>query len=277
MLNLNSIKRYIRQILAITEKNIYLELRVKSRFFFRFINPIIQLLLFVFIFGVIFNIKKGFQLGYWNSNNYILFLIIAFSIQFSKSPIAIYDTLFNTEKYWKTLSATMTAPVHRFILLFGILFSEIVLNCIPIGILLIIALILFPIPLIYFFLFLLLFLLIFIIFGSIGLLIGIFRISKEELVSYSKVILRIIFLFSCTNYPKELFPEIIQNIIILNPFYYIFDLLRLVWYLGIDYDAAMSNISPIHIIVTLILIIISPIISIFLFEFMYKKYGITGY
>ena len=277
MLNLRSIKRYIRQIIAFTEKNIAIELRVKSRFIFRFINPIIQLLLLVFIFGVIFNISQNYKLGYWNYKNYILFLLLAFTVQFSKSILGRYQQLFATEKYWKTLNAIMIAPTHRFTLLIGTLFSEVLLNSIPVGILLIIGILLFPIPIFYLILTFLVLISIFLIFGSIGLLIGIFAISKEELVPYSTIALRMIFLFSCTNYPKEIFPRLIQSLILINPFYYIFDLLRLVWYLGIDYDNAIVHLTPTHLIITIIFTIVSPIISISIFERIYKKYGITGY
>ena len=277
MINIKPIKRYIRQIVAFIEQNIFHELRVKSRFILRFLNPIIQLIILIFIFGLIFDIKKGFSLGYWDSSNYLLFLLLAFCIQFSKSIINRFNQVFGQEKYMKTLSAIMIAPVHRFTLLIGILVSEIVMNSIPVVILIIIAYILYPISIIYIFLVLLLFFSIFLIFGSIGLLIGVFQISFEEFVPYSHLTLRILFLFSCINYPKELFPSIIQNIIILNPFYYIFDTLRLVWLLGIDYDKAIVLITPIHISMIILLTILSPIISIVIFERVYKKFGITGY
>ncbi len=272
-----SIKRYIRQISAIIEKDLALNLRVKINFFTKLLNPMIQLLVLVFIFGIIFNIKEGFSMGYWNAANYILFLLIAYSLQFSKSILGKYDSLFTSEKYWKTLSAIMVAPINRFTLLTGVLISEFILTSIPFFILITIAYILFPIPLLFLFLTLLIFLSIYIIFAGMGLIVGVFQISNEKLIHISQLALRFIFLFSCTNYPKEIFPEIIQDIVVLNPFYYLFDLLRLTWYLGINYDDAISYITPTHIIMLLVLTIISPVISIYFFDRVYKKYGITGY
>ena len=277
MLSKNSIKRYNRQILAMVEKEFFLQSRIKSNFIFRFLNPVIELLLLIFVFGIIFNIKEDFSLGYWNVNNYILFLILAFSIQFSKSVMSKYYELFMYEKYWKTISAIMVAPVHRFTLLISVLISELVMNFIPLFFLFMIAIILFPIPFINILLVFLVFFCIFFIFSSIGLIIGVFTISHEELVPYIQILLRFIFLFSCTNYPKEIFPDIIQDIVVLNPFYYIFDLLRISWYLGVDYETAIRLVTPTHIIVISVFTIITPMISIYLFNRIYKKRGISGY
>jgi ABC-type polysaccharide/polyol phosphate export permease len=267
----------MRQSFAIVEKNIYLELRVKSNLIMRFINPIIQLFILIFIFGLIFSIREDYNIGYWNANNYVLFLLISFCIQFSRTITIKFNQMFYNEKYWKTLSALMVAPVNRFTLLFGTILSELVMMSIPLIILFIIALVLYPISIFYIFLIILVFLAIYLILASIGLLIGALGISNEEFIPYVSIILRFIFLFSCTNYPKEIFPEFIQIFIILNPFYYLFDLLRLIWYLGIDYEIAITLISPIHYIVILSFTVLTPIISVYLFNRIYKKYGITGY
>ncbi len=277
MLKKSSIKRYSRQIIAFVEKNLYLEMKVKANIFLRFFNPIIQLLVLIFLFGIIFSINKNYSIGYWNTNNYILFLLIAFNVQFSKSIISKYNQLFTKEKYWKTLSAIMIAPVNRFTLLLGTLISEMIMISIPLLILFIIALILYPISLYYIFLVFLIYVLIVLLFGSIGLLIGAFSISNEEYVPYIQVILRLLFLSSCINYPKEIFPKIFQDLVLFNPLYYLFDLLRLAWYLGIDYENASSQISLAHILVVLLLSFFSLFTSLFIFERVYKKYGITGY
>lgn len=277
MLRKDSVKRSLRQIQAIVEKELFLNLRVKSNFLFRYLNPFIQLILFIFIFGVIFSIKTDYQIGYWNGENFILFLLLAFCVQFSKSIIDKYRYIFSTEKYWKTLSATMIAPINRFTLLIGILLSDLAIISLPLITLFIIALILYPISLIFLFIVFLIFVSIFLTFASIGLIIGVFAISYEELEPYANVSLRFLFLLSCTNYPKELFPPIVQYFIILNPFYYMFDLLRLSWYLGINYDVAISNITLIHLVVLFLMTLLTPAIALILFEKIYNKYGITGY
>lgn len=277
MAKIKSIKKSIIQITALTEKNLALELRFKANFMFRFLNPLIQLFIFFFLFGAIFSLNSGFNLGYWTSSNYITFLCLAYCVQFSKSITQKYNQLFTVEKYWKTLSALMVAPMNRFTLLFSVLISELLISSIPIVILVIIAWIFSPISIFFVFLSLLVLISIFLIFGGMGLLIGVFTISHENYVHYSFIFLRFIFLLSCINYPKEIFPEFIQFFIILNPLYYIFDLLRLTWNLGIDFSSTVMLITPLHIVVIIIATLLIPLISIKLFDKIYKKYGITGY
>ncbi|MFW9895923.1 MAG: ABC transporter permease, partial [Candidatus Thorarchaeota archaeon] len=267
----------VRQILAFIEKDVLLEIRIKANVLSRFFNPLIQLFLYILLFGIIFNIQTGYNLGYWNANNYLLFLLLAFCIQFTKTIMNKYRQLFLIEKYWKTLSAIMIAPVNRITLLLGGLFSELVMVSIPFITLFVIALVIYPIPFLNLLLVLLILFLIFIVFGSIGLLIGAFSISQEEYVYYSEIALRILFLISCINFPKEIFPKIVQGFVGLNPFYYLFDLLRLSWYMGINYEISISLITPIHIIAVIGLAVLSPLIASYLFNKIYKKYGITGY
>jgi lipopolysaccharide transport system permease protein len=277
MFKKESIKRSIRQILAIVEKEIHLELRVKTHFAVRYISPLIQLFLTLFIFGLIFSIQENFKLGYWNEYNYILFLLLAYCIGSINSLISKFQSFFNGEKYWKTLSALMVAPVHRFTLLIGIIIFEFIMMSIPLFTFLIITYILYPISIFYVLLVSIIFFSIFLTFGSIGLVIGVFLISHEGYVPVSLLSIRIIFLFSCITYPIYVFPEIFHYFILINPFYYMFDLLRLTWYLGLDFNYAISYITPLHIIYTIALTIILLSSSLYLFERIYKKYGITGY
>jgi len=277
MIKKKSITRYTRQIFAIVEKDISIELRIKYNLIGRLVNPTIQLFLYFFLLGVIFNFNTDFKLGYWDSTNFVLFLLLAYSINFSRSIINKYNISFGRDKYWKTLSAIMVAPVHRFTLLLGTLAAEMIMISVPLIIILVIAYILFPISLFYLFLTLLILFGMFLTFASIGLIIGAFRISHEQYVNIIMYILRFVFLFSCIFYPIYIFPEFIQVIVLINPFYYYFDLLRLTWYMGINYEAASSLITIQHIIIFILITTISPIFSLYLFEKIYKKYGITGY
>lgn len=271
------LKKNLRKIFAIVEKEINLQLRFKSQFLVSLLNPFIQFFVFFFLFGAIFTTQSGFLIGYWNFNNYLLFLFIAMSISYFQPIVTKYTQIFITEKYWKTLSAIIMAPVNRFSLLAGILISQIILNGIGVIFLIIIGYILYPISIINLILFLIAFFCILLIFSSIGLILGAFAISNENFQNYYVVFVRFLFLLSCINYPKEIFPEIIQFVITLNPLYYLFDFLRLVWYDGIAPEMVLNYLSPIHIISFITLTILSPIIAIILFERIYKKYGIVGY
>ena len=109
----------------------------------------------------------------------------------------------------------------------------------------------------------------------LGIIIGIFAISKENYWHLLEFGLIIVFWFSCISYPFELFPELIQNVINLNPLYYIFDFLRLVW---IEDNIGQSILLHPHNFLILIgLAVALPSIGVFIFNKIYKKYGIVGY
>ena len=113
------------------------------------------------------------------------------------------------------------------------------------------------------------------IFSGIGLIFGIFAISNENIWQILSFLLMFVFWFSCISYPFEIFPKFIQDIVNLNPFYYIFDFLRITWI----NDNVFLTISsfPFHFITLIATSIVLPFIGVYAFNLVYKKYGITGY
>ena len=277
MLTKKSIKKGLRQVSALVEKNLYLATRFKTAFLLRFLNPIIQVLMPLIIFGTIFSISEDYNFGYWRSDNYILFMMLAFCIQFLRQIIDRFFQMLLQEKFWKTLQSFLVAPLNMFTYLVGLLVSELILISIPFIVFLLLAWILFPIPLINVLLVLLLFFSISLIFGSIGLLISVFAITNESIGRISQLLLTFLFWLSCYSYPLQIFPISIQYFILLNPLYYIFDLIRLSWYMAIDFETALIYITPAHITIIILLTLMTPIIAIYLFNKLYKKYGISGY
>ena len=83
-------------------------------------------------------------------------------------------------------------------------------------------------------------------------------------------------ILSCLFYPIDIFPENIRFIILLNPLYYYFDLIRLTWWVGID-ESVSSYITMNHILVVSIFTIITPLIASVYFDRIISKYGIRGY
>ena len=69
MINKISIKNNISQILALTEKNIKLNLRFKFSFIFSFIFPIVSILMPLIIMGQFLEFNA--QFGPWNKDNYL--------------------------------------------------------------------------------------------------------------------------------------------------------------------------------------------------------------
>jgi len=277
MLSPTSLKRSLKQTMALVERNIYLETRFKLVFLTHFLGPIVQILMPLIIFGVIFNINENYQFGYWTSQNYILFMLIAFCIQFLRQINDNFRLLLQREKYWKSLQALMVAPINRYVLLFGFLISEMILISIAFSAFFILAIILFPINIFYVILVLLLFLCSAIIFGSIGLITGILIITKEGWLGVFSLGLKILFWLSCFSYPLQIFPEFLQFFILFNPLYYIIDLVRLTWLMGIDPSLALTFLTPTHIIIMTLFTVFLPIISVYLFNKFYDRFGISGY
>ena len=106
---------------------------------------------------------------------------------------------------------------------------------------------------------------------------GILIITKEGIYSVFNLGLTLLFWLSCISYPLQIFPEIIQSIILLNPIYYFIDTIRIFWLMGLNYNLAITFLTPIHIIVVVGGTIILPIFSVYLFNTFYDKFGISGY
>ncbi|HEC37023.1 hypothetical protein LCGC14_1341780 [marine sediment metagenome] len=277
MLTRKSVRRNITQTFALIERNIFFEMRFKIVLFTSFLNPFIQILMPLIIFGAIFSISGDYSFGYWAGETYLLFLLIAFCVQFLRRIVENFHQLFFREKFWKTLQALMVAPINRYVLLFGILISEMVLISIPFIFFLILTLIIFPISILNLVIVLVSFLCLSIFFGSLGLIVGVLVVTNESIYRIFKIGLTFLYWLSCIGYPLQIFPKIIQNVILLNPLYYFIDFIRLIWLMGIDYNLAISFLSPVHIFVVAISTILLPILSVVLFNAFYKKFGITGY
>lgn len=277
MLTRKSLRRNLTQTGALIERNIFFEIRFKIVLLTSFLDPFIRILMPLIVFGAIFSISGDYSFGYWSGQNYFLFLLIAFCIQFLRRIVENFRQLFLREKFWKTLQALMVAPINRYVLLFGILISEMILLSIPFTIFLIVGFIIFPISILNLLIVLALFFCLALFFGSLGLIVAVLIVTKEGTYRVVKIGLSFLYWLSCMSYPLQIFPEIVQNVILLNPLYYFIDLIRIVWLMGIDYNLAISFLSPLHIIVVTFFTILLPIFSVVLFNVFYKKFGISGY
>ncbi|MFX0156326.1 MAG: ABC transporter permease [Candidatus Hodarchaeota archaeon] len=273
MSKVKTVKDNISQILALTEKNIKLALRYKLGLILGYINQIIAIFMPLIIMQNIFDFRT--TLGFWSSSNFILYQFIAHNISHMSSITGRFPGQFRAEKFWKTLPALIVGPFNRFNLLFGIFFSHLVMILIPFSIFFIWGIIIEPISIATVLFILALYFLIALIFSGVGLIFGIFAISNENIWQVLSFLLMFVFWFSCISYPFELFPGFIQNIINLNPLYYIFDFLRITW---IQNDVLITiNSYSFHFLTLIATSIILPFIGVFLFNLVYKKYGITGY
>lgn len=273
MLDKKFIKDNLSQIIALTEKNIKLELRYKFSLIMTYISYIISIFVPLIIMGNIFALRTN--IGPWSASNFLLYQFIAYEIMLLYGITNTFPNQFRLEKYWKTFPALIAGPINQFNLLFSIFLSQLILLSVPFITFFIIGCILYPISVLTMIFILLIFILVALIFSGIGLIFGIFAISNENIWHFLQFSLLFIFWFSCITYPFEIFPPFIQSFIILNPLYYIFDLLRLTWIQNSGFGIILS--FPLHFTFLMLTSIILPIVGVFLYNLVYKKYGITGY
>lgn len=225
------------------------------------------------IMGQFLNFNSDF--GPWGRDNYAVYQFLAYNIFLLQGIVTKFPAQLNQEKFWQTLPALIIGPFNRINLLFGIFFSHLILISIPFSIFFILALIILPISFMTIISILFFYLLLALTYSGIGLIIGIFAISKENMWQILTFIFSLIIWFSCVTYPFEIFPGILQDIINLNPFYHIFDFLRIVWFENNILTSIMNHINQFMI---LILCAISfPLIGVYIFNIIYRKYGIIGY
>jgi ABC-type polysaccharide/polyol phosphate export permease len=273
MINTETIKNNISQIFAITEKNVKLGLRFKFKLIFSFFSPIISIIVPIIIMGKFFDFNVNF--GPWDQSNYTVYIILAYNIILLQGIKGTFPNQFRAEKYWQTLPALIIAPINRINLLFGIFFSQLIIIFIPVAIFLVLCYIFYPISLITLLFIIGIIFLIALIFSGIGIILGILAISKENWMPIINFSLGLLIMISCISFPFEIFPEIIQTLVNLNPLYHIFYFLRVAW---IENNLIFSITSHFFSFLTLIgLAIVLPCIGTIVFNKIYKKYGIVGY
>ena len=261
------------RIFTIAEKNVKIQLRFKFNLIYSILNPFLPIIMSFFVLLRFF--AGDITFGQWDDTNYLVFLYTAFNIELLRRIVQNFPNDFRQEKYWKTLPALMIAPFNKLHLLFGIFFSHLIIIAIPFVVFFVLTYIIAPISLISIIFIVIIFLLIDLIFSGIGLFLAVFAISKENYWRIFSIGLQLVFYASCVIYPFEVFPTEIQSIIRINPFYYIFDILRITWLENNLLFTITSN--PFQFIILIGTAIIVPLIAIYVFNKVYDKFGIVGY
>lgn len=259
--------------IAIAEKDTLMIFRFKYGVILSFITPLISILIPVIVFGKVFEYTSNF--GSWTPANYLLFIFTGYCILLLRRMMQTIPANLKQEKFWKTLPALIIAPFNRYYLLFGAFLSEFIMFLIPFISFLVILLIFFPISIFTLITIILAFIAISIVFAGIGLMLGVFVITNENIWGVLKLVISLVLWVSCITYPFELFPDVIQNIINLNPIYYVIDTIRLLWLE--DSLILTLGLHPFHILILISSTIIFPVLGVYIFNFTYKKLGITGY
>lgn len=277
MLNWEKVKLNLVQIYSIIVKDLKLKLRFKNQFLVEYVYPLLSLFFPFIIFNTLFNIEGGVFESYYSRDNYVLFILLAYCVQCLIFLLWNYKTVFHEEKIWQTLKGLLVAPINKINILLGLLISGLIAKSLPIIVIMIICYIFFPIPFTFFIGVILVMFCISLTFAGMGFIIGLFEIVNEDIAAFLTSGISFISLVSCLFYPIEIFPEFVQFFVRLNPLYYYFDLLRLTWWIGIDYTGAIGFITMNHILFVSIFTIVTPLFASYFFLLIYNKYGSSGY
>ncbi|MBY9007055.1 MAG: ABC transporter permease [Candidatus Lokiarchaeota archaeon] len=250
-----------------------MQLRFKYTLIVGYITPLISIIMPFFIFGKLFENNPNY--GPWNEKNFIVFLFISYNLLLMRIILTGIPQRLNEEKFWKTLPALIVAPFNRFYLLIGYFISEFFVVCIPFFIIFITLLFVWPISFGTAVVILLIYISVAFIFSGIGLIIGVFAISNENVWGFLRFGISVILIMSCITYPYEIFPESVQSWIKYNPIYYIIDILRLLWIEDSIIYTVTTHLP--HFAVWLTGLIVFPLIGVYFFNYVFKKLGISGY
>ncbi len=273
---LSSLKIYFFQIRALVIKDLKLKSRYKVKFLFSMVFPITTFIMRLLIFRRLFEATGDESFGFWTPDNYIIFILSGIFIVILLKLFPAYGKNLLREKYWKTLPGIFLSPVNVFNLLVSKLISELFIFLIPLIVAFILCFIFSSASLFTIIFVLIIYFCASIFMASIGLAIGSFRMSIEGGYTVFSNLVGLFLIFSCWRYPREFFPDYLQFLIIWNPFYYYWDLIRVMLVLGAE-NIIFNPVYLLHFIVVLSLTIIAPIMSIMFFNYIYKKYGLVGY
>lgn len=225
------------------------------------------------VMGQLFTFSESF--GPWNETNFFIYQLVAYQLTVVFGFMNSYPVQLRQEKFWQTLPALIIGPFKRIYLLLGIYVSFLMVISVPFTLFFVFSYIYLPISILTIFSMLFVYFCISLIFAGIGLVLGIGAISKENFVVILRFGIGILFTFSCISLPFEFFPEYLQNFIAMNPLYYIIDFARLVW---IENNFIYSILThPVHFLLLLSGAIFLPMFGLFVFNYIFKKYGIVGY
>lgn len=220
----------IKQIWAITKKELHLEARYLIPFFSNvFFNPLkMAVWFFIVYFGFFSN--GATSLGDLNKDNYVLFLTIGSTFNmFFTIATSNFPTKFFNEKYWKTIQGFIIAPLNNFKFVIGLSLAELIKASFGVFVFSSIAMIFFPISIYKFLLVLAVIIFVFIGIMFIGLIRAAYILVNENINTVFEYAFMGVGFISCFYYPIQAFPKFLQPVIYYNPVYQGISLVRNIW------------------------------------------------
>ncbi|MFX0142297.1 MAG: ABC transporter permease [Candidatus Hodarchaeota archaeon] len=293
-------KRTVRQTMAVVEKEFLLKLRFPLGFISSiFTASIISLIPLIFIFSGLLGksndeifaifyfthaeknliyyclLYQSIENLYFNSINQFNFLswLLMGNILFTfcNKGFTVFTKVFYEEKYWNTIQGMLLTPVNKVLILFGNLIMVLIESSIYFSLAIIICLFIYPVPIYNVISFFLIGCIMLIASGGIGFIVGAILLTNENFNTIFQLVQFTILFFSCYSIPIIMFPETFQHISFINPFYHGVSTARNVYY-GIF---GQSELFSLIYIITFAISI--SMLSVYIFNKLWKKYGISGY
>lgn len=265
-------KQFIQQTIAVTEKEIRLQLRWGKDFFLRIlISPFFYLIPYFLLYQGIFNLGSG-DIGTITPENYIVWLFLGtIFFTFAFNGLSAFESRFLTEKYWMTIQALFLTPINKYALLLGMTIETFLESFITFMIFIILSVIILPAPIINIFGIIFILIIILIASAGLGLLKGGIALINENYRQIISYFVFFILFFSCYSLPISILPNYLQTLVNINPFYHGLLLIRSIWFNTLDITFLNS------LIYLIIFTVLSIIIGVWLFNKLIKRFGIHGY
>jgi len=294
------VKRILRQTYGVIQKEFTLRTRYPLSFFSGiFTTSILSLIPLIFIYGGLLNLKNPnfFQIYYFlsgdknaiyylllfdflkssisgslNQKNYLNWLLIGNIIYtFSSHGIDAFDRRFMNEKFWGTVQGMVLAPINRYLILLGYIFTTIIESCVYFVVFITISYLIFPVSILQIFQVFFIACIMIIASGGIGLIIGTISLANENFAPAFLLVQFIILFFSCYSIPLEFFPDFFKGIVLINPYYHGTELARNI-FLGTN--RVNSIYSFLYILVFAIIV---SSMGAYISGKIWTKYGVHGY
>jgi len=237
------------------------------------LNPFLQVIGLILAYSAVFLVGKVESVGYVNQANYVLYLITGFcSYSFARTTWG--QTSLLVEKWYLTLDGVLLCPVSRFYIFLGKAVSGAIsaaLGAAPYSVLIILLH-----PKVYSFTHLLLGLVsmgcLFSIFISLDFLTSAVELHQEGVAklvrSYAP---RAVLLLGCVYYPISLLPSFLRYLVLLNPVYHSVEIFRSAF---IRSEPVCLGYSMCYLLGLSVLL---PFVSVKVFVWTFRRYGVRGY
>ena len=269
--------------LAIAEKELKLNFRYKWAFFIsNLLNPLLRAGPFLLVYYGFFAIAgDSVSIGGVSSLSFVVFLLLGMLVDiFLHSGLTVFSDNFLREKFWQTIQGFLLAPTHKLSLVIGVGISQLVAIFPTMLFFLLITFIWQPVsPLVLVFCLLVLAGAFLIALGA-GLLLGSAALFNENFVPIFGYLRVIWVFFSCFYYSIDVLKFSVWGVLIdlrllaeLNPIYQAVAIIRATWVYGFDYA---FQLWP-QFAYFAAFVIIVPLVSVFIFRKLFKRFDIEGY